>query len=96
MSPVLFETVVTFASVGVLFLVLAAWLLKGRMRATEMRVAAIRGGSHILLSGGIWTPKVIAGLPAGCAIPVRMLVKHSRACHCQSLRILSPRRAFRR
>jgi hypothetical protein len=68
MSSVLLKVVVTFASVGVIFLVLAAWLLKRRSRATAMRVAAIRGGSHIPLSGGIWTPKVVALYCVGVVI----------------------------
>jgi hypothetical protein len=33
-----------------------------------MRSAAIRGGSHILLSTGVWTPKVIALYCVGVAI----------------------------
>ena len=68
MSPVLFKTVVAFASVAVLFLVFAAWLRHIRVRAAEMRVAAIRGGWNIPLSNGIWTPKVIALTCVGVVI----------------------------
>ena len=67
-DPVLSETVLIFASVGVFLLAAAALLLKRRMRATAMRVAAIRGGSHIPLSTRIWTPKVIALCCVGVAI----------------------------
>ena len=68
-DPVLSETVVIFASVGVFLLAAAALLLKRRTRATAMRVAAIRGGSHIPLSTEIlWTPKVIGLCCVGVAI----------------------------
>jgi hypothetical protein len=68
MSPVLFKMVVAFASVGVLFLALAAWLRHRQVQATAVRVEAIRGGSHIPLSSGIWTPKVIALTCVGVVI----------------------------
>jgi hypothetical protein len=68
-DPVLFETVVIFASVGVFLLVAAALLLKRRTRATATRVAAIRGGSHIPMSTEIlWIPKVIGLCCVGVAI----------------------------
>jgi hypothetical protein len=68
-NAVLTKTMVILASVGVFLLAVAALLLKRRMRATAMRAAAIRGGSHIPLSTGIcWTPKVIALSLAGVAI----------------------------
>lgn len=67
-DSVLSETVVIFASLGVFLLAAAALLLRRRMRATAMRVAAIRGGSHIPLSTGIWTPKVIALYCVGVTI----------------------------
>ena len=67
-DSILSEIVVIFASLGVFLLAAAALLLKRGTRATAMRVAAIRGGSHIPLPTWIWTPKVIGLFCVGVAI----------------------------
>jgi hypothetical protein len=67
-SSSLLATLIAFASVGVLLLVAAALLQRRSARATAMRVASIRGGSHLPLSTGIWTPKVIALFGVGVTI----------------------------
>lgn len=76
-NPVLVEVIVIFASVGVLLLAVAGWLLRRRARA-----AALQPGPKVTALS-IWTPKVIALTVLGAGITllfvggVNEIVKHN-------------------